>query len=195
MTRFHTHSQKDKCCMESALENITSHTKLRKIIFGVSSRKVFIIWTVSTRTSGTILCDQIVKPFLRCYWGLHFRTPSFSTGRTEDRRSGNIASNRSSNLVQQVQHGVRKCTKTQRRGFGCRNGHKQPVKCIHTHTGAHAHGGQQKLLLPALHHLSLCLCFTAMPKQGPSRASVKLAAFVGLCLLVHVCLGLSERLV
>lgn len=55
------------------------------------------------------------------------------------------------------------------------------------------HRGQQNLLLPALHHLSLCLCFTAVPKQGPSRASVKLAAFVGLCLPVRVCLCVPAR--
>lgn len=78
-----------------------------------------------------------------------------------------------------------------------RNARKQSNKCVHTFMSAraHMHRGQQSLLLPALHHLSLCLCFTAMPKQGPSRASVKLAAFVGLCLHVHVCLGVPARLV
>lgn len=65
----------------------------------------------------------------------------------------------------------------------------------YTHSNTHTHTGQEKLLLPALHHLSLCLCFTAVPKQGPSRVSVKLAAFVELCLLVHVCLGVPARLV
>lgn len=77
------------------------------------------------------------------------------------------------------------------------NAHKQPGKCVHIHIIVHAnkHRGQWKLPLPALYHLSLCLCFTAVPKQGPSRVSVKLTAFVGLCLLVYVCLRVPECLV
>lgn len=56
------------------------------------------------------------------------------------------------------------------------------------------HRGEQELPLPALRHLSLCLCFTAVPRQGPSRVTVKLAAFVGLCLLLLVCLAKPAHL-